>query len=249
MDQRNDYQEAQRTKERLYEEHGKGNTRIYPKDQVRQRRSQQFSGTEEGSERVDPRTGWRWFDHPSTSTSSSSWQAASWWIERYCFLTDSRCFAYRQWRCTQDTKPARNVTFPRFFSHSVLRESCQCLSASLTCVTHACGSPRVTAQVTMECCPHKNICLHTSLSMAHSTPSLMIPPSLNTCSLLTCTPIRPSTRPSTGPPQISSFDVMNHCDDPINVSFGSLADLHLLTTWCADWACVTSLMNIPQMYT
>ena len=37
---------------------------------------------------------------------------------------------------------------------------------------------------------------------------------------------RPSTRPSTGPLQISSSDEIYHCDDPVNVSFGSLADLH-----------------------
>ena len=82
------------------------------------------------------------------------------------------------------------------------------------------------AQVTMECCPHKNMCLHTQRSMAHCTLSLMIPPSLSTSSLITCTPIRPSTRP--GPLQFSSSDEMHHCDDPINVSFGSLADLHSL---------------------
>ena len=62
--------------------------------------------------------------------------------------------------------------------------------------------------------------------MGHSTPSLMIPPSLSTSSLLTCTPIRPSKRPSTGPLQISSSDEVYHCDDPTNVSSGSLADLH-----------------------
>ena len=79
-------------------------------------------------------------------------------------------------------------------------------------------------------CPHKNTCLHTQRNMALSTPSLMIPPSLSTSSLLTCTPMRPSTSPSTGPLQISSSDEIYHCDDPINVSFGSLADLHSPTT-------------------
>ena len=53
MDQRDDYQEAKGTRERLCEEHGKGNTRIHAKDQGRRRRSQQFTGTQEGSERVD----------------------------------------------------------------------------------------------------------------------------------------------------------------------------------------------------
>ena len=54
----------------------------------------------------------------------------------------------------------------------------------------------------------------------------MIPPSLSTSSLLTRTTIRLSNRPSTGSLQISSSDEIYHCDDPINVSFGSLADLH-----------------------
>ena len=62
--------------------------------------------------------------------------------------------------------------------------------------------------------------------MAHSTPSLMIPPSLSTSSFLTCTPIRPSTRPPTGPMQISPSDEICHCDDPTNVSLCSLADPH-----------------------
>ena len=97
---RDDYQEANRTNQRLNEEHGKGNTRLHAKDQVRQRRSQQFKGCEEGSERVDPKTGWS--DHPSTSSSSPSWQAVSWWKssswnERYFFERTQGVFAYRQW--------------------------------------------------------------------------------------------------------------------------------------------------------
>ena len=58
MEQRDDNQEAERICVRQYEEHGKGNTRLHSKDQVRQRRSQQFIGTEEeGSERVEPQNG------------------------------------------------------------------------------------------------------------------------------------------------------------------------------------------------
>ena len=64
--------------------------------------------------------------------------------------------------------------------------------------------------------------------MAHSTLSLMIPPSVSISSLLTCTPIRLATRPSTGPLQISSSDEIHHFDDPTNVSSGSLADIHSL---------------------
>ena len=74
----------------------------------------------------------------------------------------------------------------------------------------------------------QNICLHIQRSMAHITLSVMVPPSLSKSSPLTCTPIRPSTRPSTGFLHISSSDEIYHCDDPINVSF-SLADLHSVT--------------------
>ena len=106
----------------------------------------------------------------------------------------------------------------------------QCSMACLVSVSHMHNMcmwlKGLTAQVTTECCLHKkHVCSHVA---QHGTPSLMIPPSLSTSSLLTCTPIRPSTRPSTGPLQISSSDEMYHCDDPINVSFGSLADLHYI---------------------
>ena len=98
VDQRDDYQEAERTNQRLYEEHGKGNTRLHTMDQIRQRRSQQPTGTKEGSERIHPKTGWRRHDHPSTSSSSSSWQAASWWTssswnERYIFFNGMVVFS------------------------------------------------------------------------------------------------------------------------------------------------------------
>ena len=66
--------------------------------------------------------------------------------------------------------------------------------------------------------------------MAHSGLSLMLPPSLSTSSLLTCTPIRLSTRPSTRLLQISSSDEIDHCDDPINV-----ADLHSHRSQSVGW--------------
>ena len=89
---------------------------------------------------------------------------------------------------------------------------------------------RKKTQVTMVCCVLQNMCLHTERSMAHITPSLVFPPSLSTSSLLICTPI-PSTRPSTGSLQISSSDEIYNCDDPTNVSCGSLADLRSRTEW------------------
>ena len=78
MNQREDYHEAIKIKERLYEESGKGNTGLHPSEQVRQRPSQPFSRHSEGTERGDPKTGWKW--HPSAASSSSSsseWQASS----------------------------------------------------------------------------------------------------------------------------------------------------------------------------
>ena len=43
MNQRGDYHEAIKIKERSHEESGKGNTRLHPSEQVRQRPSQPFS--------------------------------------------------------------------------------------------------------------------------------------------------------------------------------------------------------------
>ena len=85
-------------------------------------------------------------------------------------------------------------------------------------------------------CSQKHLSSH-SRNMVHSTLSLMTPPSLRTSSHLTCTPTRPSTRPSTGPLQISSSDEIYQCDNPINVSFGSLADLH------SPRICVSNAIN------
>ena len=43
MNQREDYHEAIKIKDRLYEESGKGNTRLHPSEQVRQRPDQPFT--------------------------------------------------------------------------------------------------------------------------------------------------------------------------------------------------------------
>ena len=52
MNQREDFHEAIKIKERLYEESSKGNTRLHPSEQVRQRPDQPFAWTSEGCERV-----------------------------------------------------------------------------------------------------------------------------------------------------------------------------------------------------
>ena len=72
MKQREDYADAVKIKDRLYRESGGANPKIQPSKQVRQRADQAFSRSSEVAERVDPKTGWRWYP-PCTSSSSSSW--------------------------------------------------------------------------------------------------------------------------------------------------------------------------------
>ena len=79
MNQREDYQETKRIKECLYQESGHAHQRLHPREQVRQRPDQPFAWHNEGSERVNPKTGWKWYDtQPSASSSSST----SGWGER-----------------------------------------------------------------------------------------------------------------------------------------------------------------------
>ena len=80
MNQREDYQEAKIIRERLFQESGKADTRLHPCEQVRQRPRQPLAWHDEGSERIDSKTGWRWSNsNPSASSSSSGWQPSSWW--------------------------------------------------------------------------------------------------------------------------------------------------------------------------
>ena len=55
----------------------KGNTRLHPSEQVRQRPGQPFAQHSEGTERVDPKTGWKWHLSAASSSSSSSWWKSS----------------------------------------------------------------------------------------------------------------------------------------------------------------------------
>ena len=48
MNQREDYQEVRRIKERLHQESGKANTRLHPREQVRQRPDKPFAWHDEG---------------------------------------------------------------------------------------------------------------------------------------------------------------------------------------------------------
>ena len=95
------------------------------------------------SERVDPKTGWRWYDHPSTSSSSSSWQAASWWKSsswnERCFSKGLNVFSLtKRWRFHgKHTRTQCHVPAHVIFSRNVPQ---LVLSASLTCATRECGS-------------------------------------------------------------------------------------------------------------
>ena len=100
------------------------------------------------------------------------------------FLTDARCFAYRQ--CRFPCK--RRVVYTGHQTRTQCRVpslSCQRLSHAqhvhqrLACARRACGSRRVTTRdLHMKRYVFtKTFCLHTQRSMAHSTLSLMIPPS------------------------------------------------------------------------
>ena len=73
VDQRDDYQEAKRTHERLYVEHGQATPDSTPRIKF---------DNDEVNKLLAPKSVpsvSRWYDHRSTSSSSSSWQAASWW--------------------------------------------------------------------------------------------------------------------------------------------------------------------------
>ena len=66
-----------------------------------------FAWHDEGSERVDPKTDWRWYDTKQSPSSSSewqpysSWQSSSWSQRSTCggamLFSQSWCFADRQW--------------------------------------------------------------------------------------------------------------------------------------------------------
>ena len=132
MNQREDHQEAIRIKERLYQESGHANPRHHPREQVRQRPDQPFAWHDEGSEPVDPKTGWRWYDtKPSPSSSSSGWHPSSWWqssswsqTSRWCerFFHKSRCCAAGNGDSLVSGGECEHYTQPTDTSHSRTRD-------------------------------------------------------------------------------------------------------------------------------
>ena len=120
MNQREDYHEAIKIKKRKYEESGKRNTTLHPSEQVRQRTGEPFAWHSEGTERVDSKTGWKWYLSAASSSSSSSWwkssekwwQASSWDEQRFfLFLIQvSRCFEFLASDCV-----CKHVELPHTF--------------------------------------------------------------------------------------------------------------------------------------
>ena len=100
MNQREYYEEAKKFCQRLSQESGQAHHRLHPREQGRSRPDQPFAWHDGCSERVDPKTGWNWYDTQQTPSSSSSgwqpsawWQSSSWsqtpkWCERYIVFTN-----------------------------------------------------------------------------------------------------------------------------------------------------------------
>ena len=84
-------------------------------------------------------------------------------------------------------------------------------------------------------CVSRNSRSHIYHSMSHA-PSLLFPSHLSTTSPSTCTPVRPSIRPSTEPSLLSTSHGDLPCADPSNVPFGLLAEPHSPTCrGCCSW--------------
>ena len=118
-----------------------------PASKFDKRPGQPFAWHDEGSERVDPKTGWRWYtSNPPASSSSSGWQPSSWWQasswDEQWFFFWSKCqgvsFAGNgasvasDGMCTHYTKPTHtshpvDVIYSRVaqdLSHRVHRNRC-----------------------------------------------------------------------------------------------------------------------------
>ena len=79
--------------------------------------------------------------------------------------------------------------------------------------------------------------------MSHA-PSLLFPSQQNTApfsNLSTCTPVRPTTRPSSRPPLTSSSHADFSCAGPLNSSFGPLPETTSPTEW---WMCAREAQSL-----
>ena len=92
MKQRLDCVETVRIKDRLYRESEGPNEKIHPSRQTRQRNNPPFWRSDEGTERIDTKTAWKWYStSPSSSCSSwwvapESWWTSSCWEEQFVFV-------------------------------------------------------------------------------------------------------------------------------------------------------------------
>ena len=123
----------------------KGNTRIHTKDQSRQRRSEQFTGTEEGSERVHRKTGLE-VVRPSINPFFILKLASSFMVEIYTmvwaifFFADSRCFRLQAMAIPlQATGGVHRTPNPHAMSRSRTRDFSRAVFHSLSCqrLSHA----------------------------------------------------------------------------------------------------------------
>ena len=111
--------------------------------------------------------------------------------DRFFYFYKSRCFVCRQWRFPCKRRGGVNTTLnPTHKSHARTRDF------------FTRGS-RLESSSQDSQCVSQNSHSHIQHSMSH-VPSLLYPSHLSTPSLSTCTPIRPSTRPSTRPLLMSS---------------------------------------------
>ena len=115
------------------------------------------------------KTVWGWYDHPSTSSSSSSWQAASWWKssswkERQFLFNGLEVFSLT---CNVDSIVSNGV-----YTRHQTRTQChvpahviflaQCSIACLVSVSHMHNMCMLLKGLTAQAlCLHKNIRLHT----------------------------------------------------------------------------------------
>ena len=101
--QREDHTNAIKTNKRLHKKSGAASPKIHPSKQVRLTFNTPFSRSSEGAERVESKTGWKWY--PPTSHQAHFRHGGKWWqassLDEKWFLMKipiSKCFAFRQWR-------------------------------------------------------------------------------------------------------------------------------------------------------
>ena len=100
MNEREDFEEAKKTCPRRYQESGQAHHRRHPREQVRPRPDEPFAWQDECSERVNPKTAWKWYDtQPAASSSYSRWQPSAWWQRHQIEVSDNNLLSQiKIWR-------------------------------------------------------------------------------------------------------------------------------------------------------